>query len=543
MKTHVTVSLVIVFVLCILGAWYTGDLITWMCVLGMGVGIGVAIDTLSPPNQVLGGGWWCFGPMNPPGNRCVLADGVGVSDKNVCETSCTLMSERQPTITNIRKFITDMGMVFPLNDKFLKKLPSDERFKRFKETQQYRYMVKLNNNPIIYTKVLKDAGVKFIGELSYLIIQKDSIYHDNLKSAIAKMTSDKDSVFSWWSSIDDLALNSLIELNNQVETDGESDDTLTWIMVLPYYRYLLTGEPRELSHNLNEWISNGFTGRSGIEVFFVDRLGRDAHRQVMVADHDNQILFYFEPNVGIGDTSLKIIYKSMFKVTKCPYKIVDLEWENCPRSFQAANRQDDMYCQTWSIFIAIVFALNYPKFNKEQIFGWMVNLGHHALDILIMFMYNIYVVNSSLVLTDELSVLTAKVTSNQLKLLNIDTEDLYTTESNAPRAVRDSIKPCRNIIRAIVDASNKAFGGMSDNSIVLDQVHYGDVIMDIYDVTVNNLMVKYHQMINDRSIVCNVGEFASIITTMIGRLRAKYMDVGNFGVKLSKYLTRALTLR
>ena len=73
---------------------------------------------------------------------------------------------------------------------------------------------------------------------------------------------------------------------------------------------MITGEDPKLYKKLANWMINGFTGRTGVEVFFVSRIGYGAHRQVMIADHTAKTIYYIEPGVGIRET----VMKGMFKV-------------------------------------------------------------------------------------------------------------------------------------------------------------------------------------------------------------------------------------
>lgn len=555
MSPQIYIGIVVVLVLTLVWLWYIEVSLGYLVlVLVLLSGCTVAIASLDVKQKpVLGGGWWCFAPTKPLGDRCIGVPNVGVNDRNVCETSCSLSSERIPTVANLRKFILDRGMKFPLGDTFLKILDNPQSdyakgFKKFKNTRHYRYMTDLFNIPDAYNHIMKkycsDIGVKFIGELRYVVIKKDSQYHKNLIKVIADLETRKASMFGWWTGYDDIMLDYLKSLDTKINTTGETWETMGLLSSFIEINHLITGASPERSKSIVKWFKNGFTGRTGVEVFFTDRIGKDPHRQVMVVDHDKKTIFYFEPNIGIGDTLLKSIFKMIFVAAGCQYQIIDMEWENCPRAFQAVDRSDgieDIYCQTWSIFIAITFAMNYPKFTKEQIFGWMVSLGDKSLDILFMFMYKLHITDGKYFMTDEISLNRRNLTVSMVKLWKTKMSIIMDRAPNgAPRAVRDSIKPCRNMLRAIVDSAYDGFGNMPEGGIMLNQIHYFDVIKDIGNTIENQLIPEYQQMITDRNSQCDVGKFAQIVTELISHLSANYIDTGKFGNLLHDNLNYAI---
>lgn len=536
-------------VLLVLSLWLIDIKPVW---IGLVVGLGAAamiIPNYQLESIVTGGGWWCFAPMKAIGSRCIQADGLGVGDRNVCEESCTTFPERNPTIENIRKFISSRGMKFPLDDRFFNMLVNPysdyaKKYRRFVATKHYRYMVTVNNTTTVPATIMeryfRDTGIEFIGELPLVCIKKGNKYHNNLKKAIITMEEKKSGIFGWWSGVDELVLQRMKQTDAETDMSTSDDDAcfraFPFTRVFLRYMHLITGADPKLYEKLSSWIENDFKGRTGVEVFFVDREGERSHRQVMVVDHNTHLIYYFEPNVGV-DTEMKSIFRIVFDGSG--YKIVDLEWENCPRAFQAVDRSDeiyDEYCQTWSMFMGIVFALNHPKFTKEQIFGWLVSLGEKALDVLIMFMYRIYMLNAGVFLTDPLPCTLRDGTVSQSTYIYQKLNILDTTSGNSPRQVRNDLKPCRNILRALVWSAFEAFGDLPKGGIRVDQLHYRDVVADISEIA-DSLIEKYKMMIVDRNVSCNVGEFANSVTDLITKLNARYMDTGRFGKILNDKLT------
>lgn len=535
--------------------WWVDINPKWLGTIGV-IGMAATWWLSRRQGEVSGGGWWCFAPMKAVGSRCIEADGVGTGDRNVCETSCSVGPERQPTIDNIRKFITSTGMKFPINDTFLDRVskPGDYRknYRKFVATKYYQNMVFINNDSNLYNAVmerlLKDSGVKFIGSLPIVCLEKDSTYYNNTKNAIKILEEKGSGIFSnWFANTDKIVIDIL---KGAIEETDQGTNEINGCMALfsmssvyLNYMHLITGDDPTNYSKLHEWIINGFTGRTGVEVFFARRLGYSPHRQVMIVDHNAKTIFYFEPNVGIGETTMKSMFRIIFNGSG--YKIVDLEWDNCPYAFQAVDRTDgieDNYCQTWSMFIGAIFALNHPKFTKEQIFGWLVSLGEKALDILILFMFRLYMTDSGFFLRGILanSIRDNTVSHTHDMYMDVHKLDTFTDpatgQRRGPRRVRTDIKSCRNILRALVESAYEAFGDLPEGGIRVDQIHYSDMIRDIKK-TANSLTTKYEAMINDRDVPCDKGSFAREVSDLISQLDTKYMNTGKFGKLLATKLS------
>jgi hypothetical protein len=394
MQNPVLLAIVVLILLVLLwsgNVWAQG-----LAVAGLGV---LALDIQSD-KPVLGAGWGCSDGSQPFGSRCAeIPDGY--PEKKECELRCLTADEKKVTAANIKKFLIDRGINFPVPEAFLAKLSGADYF-RFRDRKLINMVSYYINSAPDSCKILLpqllgnhatyagEIGCYFLNPRQATLIgltgvkepinDTDKIHHARLSAYLSKLGGD--------------------DYYDNMLTDAITDTG--------YARYLASiATSRQTTRNLlgaQETLAViTRLNPHGLEYVSLSRHGTYAHANAIVINHDTKQIFHFEPSVNISRryTPLRAVLDviCMYKTHdgRAPllsYDIKRLEYEKYTpdKALQVAFKEnDDIYCQTWELLGGVMYAINARQHSISDTFAYMLSLnGKQQFDLLQVFAYYLY---------------------------------------------------------------------------------------------------------------------------------------------------------
>lgn len=337
--------------------------------------------------KIAGGGWICSDTSREYGDRCREAPG-GFSTKELCETICLNAEDKKFTLANLRKFMLDRGLKFPVPSDFLAQLdgPLKGAYEHFmgsgeagmKLVREFIWGVPILREEI--WRLLMLPYGQYLGRFDMLFSKPDGFVHNQIKKVLKKRKDDEKI---------SLLYEKFAEMDREIM--AHPDGTfLTQFIAIPGLYYLLCSDGDDCADVINApKIADALKvpKDSGLEFFSIGSIGYRAHANFAVVNHNNKTIFYFEPNVGgQGHFAIKLLIETLTQPLRSSgYRLVQLEQlEFCPRSLQSISPETDGFCQTWAPFAGFLYIINADK-PLQEVFAYPMAIGEHAFDMLRLF--------------------------------------------------------------------------------------------------------------------------------------------------------------
>jgi hypothetical protein len=310
---------------------------------------------------IFGGDWECDA-ARPYGDRCEEKLNAIYKDKMECETFCLTSQELKPSIENIIKFTYDRGMVFPVPKAFLLRVADGDlqhEYYKFKRRNMQNVITDaLFSSAGLFDQILKnELGDRLMTKhLPYSMLSKN---HPRAKliNDVLKTSRKGEALLRKWA-------DRLNQSAKQFYVFGLMD---------------LLGDEQMRTDILEK--------RSGVAVLNISLVTSqeddEMHINIFIVSYDSKKIFHFEPYLG---TATDWVIPAIAEYLE-PLNFTFESSKNCPESFQTIT--DDHLCVTYSLFAALLFALN-PSTHYRELLDYFIGLQKKILKVINVMTFYIY---------------------------------------------------------------------------------------------------------------------------------------------------------
>lgn len=384
------ISIIILVILILLWLDMPGLASIGVVCLGVVIGYELVRDS-----SVSGGGWACADVSQLYGNRCAEIP-EGYAEKRECELRCLTAAEKAINAANIKKFIIDRGINFPVTTFDWMTGPDFAHFKQHALINMVMYFVNhIRSSAEILLPPLLGNHASYAGSISCYILDRKRAEVLGLTSV--QEPSDNDRPYY------DMLTTYLGRLGN----DDYNNMLTEPIINHGYARYLASIVSADQAADTLIKTTETLTKisrphASGVEYVGLDRRGTDGHANAIVIDHDTRRIFHFEPHVDTTRryTPLRLVLDDIIsyrtpdgRLPLLQYNVQRLETgEYTPKySMQGSFKEvEDIYCQTWAMLGGVLYAINSRRPIGDT-FAYILALnGAQVFDLLQVFAYHLY---------------------------------------------------------------------------------------------------------------------------------------------------------
>jgi hypothetical protein len=339
----------------------------------VGLGFGVGLVLAEGRERVVAGGYdrWVCDPSKEYGQRCGPSRERTYRSKLACESGCLRPGEKIPTIANILKFTQNLR--FPIPRKFLEQIDKDPfEFGLFLDQRLFNFIRDVINKYRMERMMMEDVVKQqnIAADIYYItlpVVVRGQGYYSRLETSARAISYDD-------------------ELKRQVQV-FLAETYVPEERLLPLNFIPLIGVEKPW-YEIRQVYTRSDTTPARYALYEVHLSLDGAHVTFLLLDRETKKGVYFDSNI-IVTHSVYTWLKDKFP----DYELNTPQGENCPLSLQSSAIHpefgQDLYCQTWNIFLQHLFLLNLDKTVEERL-SYMFALGPKAKEILMLYSFYIY---------------------------------------------------------------------------------------------------------------------------------------------------------